>query len=311
MKILAVNDDGIHSPGLWAAVEALRSVAEVVVVAPDREQSGVGAAITLSQPIRVREIAPPVEGVPTYAVEGTPADSAIVALESLIEKPVDLVISGINSGANMGNDVFISGTLGAALQGYFRNIPAVAISVAALRDVHFEAAAKAARLIAQAVAEGRLTSPLLLNVNLPNVPLEKIKGVSLTRLGRRTYMDVVKEGDDGRRKYYWIARDRPEWVVGEGVGRLGSPTPPYIRNAIAHRPHLQRPAQGGQSARQRGPSRIPAIAVLGLPPLPGCPRPCCPALVIRQSHHERAREPHERAPLSVRPRIKYGAGYDR
>ncbi len=217
MKILAVNDDGIHSPGLWAAVEALRSVAEVVVVAPDREQSGVGAAITLSQPIRVREIAPPVEGIPTYAVEGTPADSAIVALESLIEKPVDLVISGINTGANMGNDVFISGTLGAALQGYFRNIPAVAISVAALRDVHFEAAAKAARLIAQAVAEGRLTSPLLLNVNLPNVPLEKIKGVSLTRLGRRTYMDVVKEGDDGRRKYYWIARDRPEWVLEKGL----------------------------------------------------------------------------------------------
>jgi len=137
LKILAINDDGVYSPGLWAAVEALRDVAEVVVVAPDREQSGVGTAITLSQPIRATKVVPRVSGIDTYAVEGTPSDSAIVALESLIEGPVDLVVSGINQGANMGNDVFISGTMGAALQGFFRDIPAIAISVAALRDVHF------------------------------------------------------------------------------------------------------------------------------------------------------------------------------
>ena len=217
MKILAVNDDGVYSPGLWAAVEALRDVAEVVVVAPDREQSGVGTAITLSQPIRAREVVPLVSGIETYAVEGTPADSTIVALQSLIEGPVDLIVSGINQGSNMGNDVFISGTMGAALQGYFRNIPAIAISVAALKDVHFAPAAQLVRLLARGVADGRLAPPLLLNVNLPNVPLEKIKGVSLTHLGRRTYMDVIKEGDDGRRKYYWITRDSPGWVLEKGL----------------------------------------------------------------------------------------------
>ncbi|MDP6495803.1 MAG: 5'/3'-nucleotidase SurE, partial [Dehalococcoidia bacterium] len=180
MKILAINDDGIYSPGLWAAVEALKDFANVTVVAPDREQSGVGTAITLSQLIRATEVVPLVSGVHAYAVEGTPSDSAIVALESLIEEPVDLVVSGINKGSNMGNDVFISGTMGAALQGFFRDIPALAVSVAALRDVQFGPAAQVVRLLAQAVAEGKLAPPLLLNVNLPNLPLEKIRGVSLT-----------------------------------------------------------------------------------------------------------------------------------
>ena len=192
-------------------------MAEVTVVAPDREQSGVGTAITLSQPLRVTEVPPHVDGIPTYAVEGTPADSAIVALQTLIKEPVDLVISGINKGANMGNDVFISGTMGAALQAHFRGIPAIAISVAALKDVEFAPAARVARLFAESVAEGRLTAPLLLNVNLPNLPADRIRGVSLTRFGQRTYMDVVNEGDDGRRKYYWIARDRPGWVLERGL----------------------------------------------------------------------------------------------
>lgn len=217
MRILATNDDGINSPGLWAVVEAVRDLAEVVVVAPDREQSGVGTAITLNQPVRAAEVVPQAVGAKAYAVEGTPADCTIVALEALVEGPVDLVISGINQGANMGNDVFISGTMGAALQGFFRGIPAIAVSVASLKDVHFAAAARTVRLLAQGVADGRLTPPLLLNVNLPNVPLEKIKGVSMTHLGRRTYMDVIKEGDDGRRKYYWITREKPGWVLERGL----------------------------------------------------------------------------------------------
>ena len=217
MRILAVNDDGIYSPGIWAVVEALKDIAEVIVVAPDREQSGVGTAITLSHPIRASQVTPMIDGISAYAVEGTPADSTIVALESLIDGPVDLVVSGINKGSNMGNDVFISGTMGAALQGFFRNIPAIAVSVAALKDVQFAPAARVVRILAQGVADRRLASPMLLNVNLPNVPLEKILGVSLTHLGRRTYMDVIKEGDDGRRKYYWIARETPGWVLEKGL----------------------------------------------------------------------------------------------
>ena len=217
MRILATNDDGINSPGLWAVVEATRDIADVVVVAPDREQSGVGTAITLSQPVRAAEVVSHTNGVRAYAVEGTPADSAILALESLVEQPVDLVVSGINQGANMGNDVFISGTMGAALQGFFRGIPSIAISVASLKDVHFEAAARTVRLLAKAVKNGTLAPPMLLNINLPNLPVEKIKGVSLTHLGRRTYMDVIKEGDDGRRKYYWITREKPGWVLEKGL----------------------------------------------------------------------------------------------
>jgi 5'-nucleotidase len=217
LKILVTNDDGIYSPGLWAVVDALRDVGEVVVAAPDREQSGIGTAITLSRPVRATEVLPLSNGVKAYAVEGTPADSVILALETLIEGQVDLVVSGINQGANMGNDVFISGTMGAALQGFFRGIPAIAMSVAALKDVHFAAAAQMARLLAVGLGEGKLAPPLLLNVNVPNVPIEKIKGVSLTHLGRRTYMDVVKEGDDGRHKYYWIAREKPGWILEKGL----------------------------------------------------------------------------------------------
>jgi len=217
LRILATNDDGVYAEGLRASVDQLREVAEVIVVAPDREQSGVGTAITLNAPIRAMEIRPIAEGVKTYAVEGTPADSAILALESLLEEKVDLVVSGINRGANLGNDILISGTMGAAFQGFFRGIPAFALSVAALKDVHYQTAALVGKMLAQAVDRGDLTSPLLLNVNVPNQPMDKIKGISLTQIGRRTYMDVVKEDDDGRRKYYWITRDKPGWVMEKGL----------------------------------------------------------------------------------------------
>ncbi len=187
------------------------------MVAPDREQSGVGTAITLNEPLRAMEIKPIVEGVKTYAVEGTPADCTILALETLLDEKVDLVVSGINRGANLGNDMLISGTMGAAFQGFFRDIPAFALSVAALKDVHYQTAALVGKMLAQAVERGDLESPLLLNVNVPNQPMDKIKGISLTKIGRRTYMDVVKEDDDGRRKYYWITRDKPGWVMEKGL----------------------------------------------------------------------------------------------
>jgi 5'-nucleotidase len=217
LKILVTNDDGIHAEGLWTLVEELRKVGEIVVSAPDREQSGVGTAISLNHPVRATEVQKGMDGVTAYAIEGTPADSAILALEALIEDPVDLVVSGINRGANMGNDVLISGTMGAALQGFFRGVPSLAVSVAALQDVHYYPAAKVARILAQSVADKKLSSPLLLNINVPNQPIEKIKGVSITRLGRRTYMDVIKENDDGRKKYYWISREKPGWILEKGL----------------------------------------------------------------------------------------------
>ncbi|MBI4308198.1 MAG: 5'/3'-nucleotidase SurE [Chloroflexi bacterium] len=216
MKVLLTNDDGVYARGLWVLAEALSRVGEVTVCAPDREQSGVGTAVSLHRPVRVSSVVPQVADIVTYAVEGTPSDSVILALESLVPGGFDLVVSGINEGANLGNDALISGTIGAALQGYFRGIPAIAVSVTALHDVHMEPAAKLARLLAMKVASGALPKPLLLNVNLPNIPLEKLEGVSITRLGKRSYVDIIQEGYDGKRRWYWIRRGKPEWATEEG-----------------------------------------------------------------------------------------------
>ena len=123
MRVLVTNDDGIFAPGLWILVKELKSIARVVVVAPDREQSAIGTAVTLRQPLRVQRVSPLVPGVETYSVEGTPGDSVILALGKLIKSRVDLVISGINQGPNLGDDVLISGTVAAALQGYLRGLP--------------------------------------------------------------------------------------------------------------------------------------------------------------------------------------------
>ncbi|MEK7848188.1 MAG: 5'/3'-nucleotidase SurE, partial [Chloroflexota bacterium] len=211
MKVLVTNDDGINAPGLWTLVRSLREVAEVVVVAPDREQSGVGTSISLHNPLRVTRPHPPVEGVETYAVEGTPGDAAILALGHLVKGGVDLVVAGINEGANLGNDVYISGTVGAAFQGWFYGLPSVALSVAALQDVKFEAAARLAPLLAGLFAKEKLPRNLLLNVTLPNLSLYDIQGIEVTRLARRSYADVVQEGWDGKRQYYWIVRGKAEW----------------------------------------------------------------------------------------------------
>ena len=211
MKILATNDDGIHADGLWYLVEALSQVGKVVVVAPDRDQSGVGTSVTLHQPVRVREIRPPVRGVKCYAIEGTPADSVILALGRLVEDKVDVVFSGINEGPNMGSDVLISGTVSAALLGYLLGIPAIALSVAALERVHFDAAARLAVVMARMIEAQALPQQTLLNINLPNLPLDRIQGVEVTRLGRRTYQDVLKERQYGKRRHFWIVRSKMEW----------------------------------------------------------------------------------------------------
>jgi len=208
MRILITNDDGIFTPGLWTLVKELKNIAQVAVVAPDREQSAIGAAVTLRQPLRVQRIRPIVPEVETYSVEGTPADSVILALGQLIKNKVDLVISGVNQGPNLGDDVFISGTVGAALQGYLRGLPAIAISVAAVDSLHLDDAAKLAALLAQRIDSSSLPSDIFLNVNLPNLPLAEIKGVKITRLASGGYTNTVEKGFDGKREYYWVVRQR-------------------------------------------------------------------------------------------------------
>ena len=133
-----------------------------------------------------------------------------------IKSKVDVIVSGINEGPNLGNDFFISGTVGGALQGYFYDIPAIAISVAAFENVYFDEAAKLAAKLAQAFHDGQLPSKMLLNVNLPNLPLEQIQGVEVTKLGERRYSDGIETGHDGKRHYYWIVRGVAEWEIEQG-----------------------------------------------------------------------------------------------
>ena len=209
MRILLTNDDGIHSAGLWAAAKALRDVGEVTVVAPDRDLSGIGTAVTLATVVRAREIDPPVEGVQAFSVEGTPADCVILAAERLAKTPIDLVVSGINQGSNLGLDIMTSGTVGGAFQGLLRRIPSMAVSVAALTGVRYETAARTTRVLAQAFARHTLATPFLLNVNVPNSNPDGIEGVEMARLGPRAYLETVEEGNDGRGPHYWIKHDRP------------------------------------------------------------------------------------------------------
>ena len=208
MRILVTNDDGIFSQGLWGLVKELKNIAKVVVVAPDREQSAIGTAVTLRQPLRVQRPRPLVAGVETYAVEGTPADSVLLALSKLVKKKIDLVISGINHGLNLGDDVLISGTVGAALQGYLRGFPAIAISLVTMDSPHVDNAAKLATLLAKKIDTNALPTNIFLNVNLPNLPLAKIDGIKITNLASRSHIDTVEEGHDGRREYYWLVRQK-------------------------------------------------------------------------------------------------------
>jgi 5'-nucleotidase len=217
LTILVTNDDGIHARGLRALVEALKEVGEVVVVAPDREQSAVGTSVTLHQPLRAKEIKPLVEGVKTYSVEGTPGDCVILGLGYLIEDEVSLVAAGINEGANLGDDVLISGTVAAAFQGHLNGMPSIAISVGALEDIHTEPAARLAALLARRIEAHPILKETLLNINLPNLPLDQIEGIEVTRLGRRSYRDVIQEGHDGKRTYYWIVRGKAQWQYEEGT----------------------------------------------------------------------------------------------
>lgn len=217
MKILVTNDDGVYADGLWQLVKELRDVGTVTVVAPDRDQSGVGTSVTLGQPLRLSEIRSLVKEVKAYSVEGTPADSVILALRLAMKDGIDLIVSGINEGPNLGNDVFISGTVGAALQGYFYGIPAIAFSVAAFGSLHFGVAARLARLLAGELVDKGLSQKLLLNVNLPNLPREEIEGIEITKLGEREYVDKIEPGHDGKRQYYWIMRGEPDWNMIPGT----------------------------------------------------------------------------------------------
>ena len=197
MRVLLSNDDGVYAPGLKALAAAFADD-EVWVVAPDREQSASSHSISLSRPLRLHELRPR-----WYAVDGTPTDAVYMGLNHVLRgaRP-HLVISGINHGPNLGNDVLYSGTVAAAMEAALLGVPAIAVSLASGPPHAFEHAAPFAAAFARRVAQAPLPSPLLLNVNVPPGP---IHGYRFSRLGRRTYGNEVVEKTDPRgRKYYWI-----------------------------------------------------------------------------------------------------------
>jgi len=198
-RILVSNDDGYFSEGLQALVEAVSPLGEVWVVAPDREQSAASHAISLHRPLRIKEVRER-----WYAVDGTPADSAYLAINHILKdaRP-HLMVSGINHGANLAEDVMYSGTVAAAMEGAILGVPAIAFSLVARRSFDFGPAARFARAIVAAALARPLPKRMLLNVNIPGGV--EPQGYAVTRLGRHTYgYEVVEKEDPRGRKYYWI-----------------------------------------------------------------------------------------------------------
>ncbi len=217
--ILVTNDDGVKAPGLSALAEALTQIGRVSVLAPDHNWSAAGHAKTLHAPLRV-EATTLANGMPALATDGKPSDAVALAHLGLIE-PFDIVVTGINSGANLGHDVTYSGTVTAAMEGAIAGRPAIALSIDkdnGEREVHYETAAAFAVRLVSLLLRYELPEEILLNVNVPNLPPEAVRGVRITRCGRRIYRDkLVRRLDPQGRPYYWIGGLPPDGVAEEGT----------------------------------------------------------------------------------------------
>jgi len=214
--ILVSNDDGVRSEGLHALAHALAPLGVVYVVAPDRERSASSHSLTLTHPLRVERV-----GERVYAVDGTPTDCVNLAVNGILRgRKIVLVASGINKGANMGDDITYSGTVSAAFEGTILGIPSMAVSVASKNDFRFDVAARFAASVARKILRRGLPKDTLLNINVPNTDEAQIRGVRVTRQGKRIYGDAIVEKRDPRgRKYYWIGGDasRSEDVPGSDL----------------------------------------------------------------------------------------------
>jgi 5'/3'-nucleotidase len=208
MRILLTNDDGIDAPGITTLERVLKENGhDIIIVAPDKEQSATSHSITLHQPLRLHE-----RGKNRYALTGSPADCAIMAERIVLKEPPDLVISGINGGQNMGEDVLYSGTVAAALEAMFLGFRSMAVSLAAYSNQKFETAAFYVNKLLEDGLHKLIGEKEIFNVNIPNVEIGKIAGIRITEVGHRKYHDFVKEQLDPRkRKIYWIGGGAPVW----------------------------------------------------------------------------------------------------
>ena len=200
MKILISNDDGYAAPGIRCLAEALQSVAEVTVVAPERDRSGASNSLTLDNPLRVHHAA---NGF--IFVDGTPTDCVHLAITGLLEQEPDMVVSGINAGANLGDDVIYSGTVAAAMEGRFLGLPAIAVSLVSSRAQHFDTAARVTLSLLERLECAPIPANTILNVNVPDLPWEELQGTRVTRLGHRHKSEpVVRQTDPRGRPIYWV-----------------------------------------------------------------------------------------------------------
>jgi 5'-nucleotidase len=208
-RILVSNDDGVHAPGIRALAEALRDVGRVYVVAPDRERSAASHSLTMDVPLRANRLDGDV-----ISVQGTPTDCILLALKGLLTEQPDIVVSGINRGPNMGDDVTYSGTIAAAMEATLLGVPSIAVSLDRNESGRYDyrAAASIARGLTLMVLERGLPAGTLLNVNVPNVPPSDVLGVDIARQGKQIYEDAIVEKTDPRgRRYYWIGGQLTSW----------------------------------------------------------------------------------------------------
>ncbi len=213
MRILLSNDDGYLAPGLKCLAAAVREFADITVVAPDRNRSGASNSLTLATPLRARR-AP--NGF--FFIDGTPTDCVHIAITGLMREEPDMVIAGINAGANLGDDVLYSGTVAAATEGRFLGLPAVAVSLTGTRQEHFDTAASVVLKILGRMENEPLPSDTILNVNVPDLPWKELKGFESTRLGHRHKSEaVVKDKDPYGKEIFWIGPSGPEEDGGPGT----------------------------------------------------------------------------------------------
>jgi 5'-nucleotidase len=213
MRILLSNDDGYFAPGIEILASTLADLADITVVAPERDRSGASNSLTLDRPLRLRRAA---NGF--YFVNGTPTDCVHLAVTGMLDHLPDMVISGINLGANMGEDTVYSGTVAAATEGYLLGIPSLAVSLDSYKAAHFETAAAVTRRIVEQYQLQPLDEPVLLNVNIPDVPMNVLKSLQVTRLGRRHKAEgVVRQVNPRGETVYWIGAAGPAQDAGEGT----------------------------------------------------------------------------------------------
>ena len=213
MRILISNDDGFLAPGLKLLASVLSEIAEITVVAPDRNRSGASNSLTLTNPLRIMKTD---NGF--ISVNGTPTDCVHLAVTGLLKEMPDMVVSGINEGSNLSDDVLYSGTVAAATEGRFLGLPSIAVSLAGPKCVHYATAGQIAKMLVERLSSDPLPRDTILNVNVPDLPMSEIKGIQVTRLGTRHIAEpTIKTLDPRGRRIFWIGQPGPEQDAGPGT----------------------------------------------------------------------------------------------